>query len=143
MKTFEDIVSGNMPSHKVWEDERHIAFLNPRPVQRGHVIVIPKKLSSYLFAMPEDEYHALWEAARIVADMMRERLRCERVCVAVVGWEVRHTHVHLVPTNRSGEFPALAGKEASAEELGRIAAELVPRDPPAELARRKAMPKSH
>jgi histidine triad (HIT) family protein len=141
MKTFEDIVSGNMPSHKIWEDERHIAFLNPRPVQRGHVIVIPKKLSSYLFAMPEDEYHALWEAARVVAEMMRERLHCERVCVAVVGWEVRHTHIHLVPTTRGGEFPALTGKEASAEDLGRIAAELCPRDSAPSVARNKAATK--
>jgi histidine triad (HIT) family protein len=127
MKTFEDIVSGNTPCHKVWEDERHLAFLNPRPIRPGHVIVIPKKLSSYLFDMPAAEYRALWEAARIVAELMRERLRCERVCLAVVGWEVRHTHVHLVPTNRGSEFPPLPGKEATAEELLRVASSLSPR----------------
>jgi histidine triad (HIT) family protein len=124
MKTFEDIVSGNTPCHKVWEDDNHLAFLNPRPILRGHVIVIPKKLSSYVFEIPAAEYHALWESARIVAEILRERLRCERVCLAVVGWEVRHTHIHLVPTNRSGEFPSLPGREASAEDLGHVAAEL-------------------
>jgi histidine triad (HIT) family protein len=128
MKTFEDIVSGNTPCHKVWEDEHHIAFLNMRPVRPGHVIVIPKRVSSYVFDMPAEEYHALWEAARIVAREMRERLGCERVCTAVVGWEVRHTHIHLVPTDRASEFPSLPGKEASAEELGKMASRLRPRD---------------
>ena len=129
MKTFEDIVSGNTPCHKVWEDDRHLAFLNLRPIRPGHVIVIPKKVWSYLFDMPEREYHALWESARTVAELMRERLDCERVCLAVVGWEVRHAHIHLVPTDRSGEFPALPGKEASAQDLGQMAAKLRPRDP--------------
>ena len=140
MKTFEDVVSGNTPCHKVWEDEHHIAFLSPRPIQPGHVIVIPKKLSSYLFDMPVPEYRALLEVARIVAELMRERLPCERVCLAVVGWEVRHAHIHLVPTNKSGEFPSLPGKETSAEELGRIAAELRPRSSgsPAEPKKRSA-----
>jgi histidine triad (HIT) family protein len=137
MKTFEEIVSGNTPCHKVWEDDHHIAFLNARPVQRGHVIVIPKKLSSYLFDMPAPEYHALLEAARVVAVLMRERLPCERVCTAVVGWEVRHAHVHLVPTNKSGEFPALPGKEASAEDLGHVAALLRPRDSGSPAPRKK------
>src|SRR5580765_7022776 len=103
MKTFEDVVSGNTHYHKVWEDDHHIAFLNPRPIRPGHVIVIPKKLSSYLFDLPREEYHALWEAARLVGVLMRARLKCERVCLAVVGWEVRHTHIHLVPTEKSGE----------------------------------------
>jgi histidine triad (HIT) family protein len=128
MKTFEEIVSGNTPCHKVWEDDHHLAFLNPRPVQPGHVIVIPKRVSSYMFDLSAQEYHALWEAARLVAHQMRERLGCERVCIAVVGWEVRHTHIHLVPTDRSGEFPSLPGREASAEDLGKMASRLCPRD---------------
>jgi histidine triad (HIT) family protein len=141
MKTFEDIVSGNTPSHKVWEDDHHIAFLNPRPIQRGHVIVIPKKLEGYLFDMQPQDYHALWEAARTVAEILRARLHCERVCVAVVGWEVRHAHVHLVPTNKSGDFPSLPGKEASAEELGKIASEIAPRDASTNTHHKKAAPK--
>jgi histidine triad (HIT) family protein len=124
MKTFEDIVSGKTPHQRLWEDEHHLAFLNPRPIRPGHTIVIPKQLASYLFDMPEAKYRALWDASRTVAELLRERLRCERVCVAVVGWEVRHVHVHLVPTNANGEFPPLPGVEASAEELAHIAARL-------------------
>jgi histidine triad (HIT) family protein len=124
MKTFEDIVSGKTHCRRVWEDERHLAFLSSRPVRPGHTIVIPKKLTSYLFDMPLAEYRALWDASHAVAELLRERLPCERVCVAVVGWEVRHVHVHLVPTNASGEFPPLAGVDVGEEELDRVAARL-------------------
>lgn len=124
MKTFEDIVSGRSPCHEVWSDEHHLAFLSPNPIQPGHVIVIPKRSWSYVFDMPEDDHRALWDAARRVARRMRERLECERVCIAVVGWEVRHVHVHLVPTNRIGEFPALPGRAASAGDLDAMRARL-------------------
>jgi histidine triad (HIT) family protein len=124
VKTFEDIVAGRAPCHEVWSDERHLAFLNASPIRPGHVILVPKRVSSYVFDMPEAEYRALWDAARRVAAMMRERLECERVCVAVVGWEVRHVHVHLVPTDRAGEFPALPGRAASADELTAMQARL-------------------
>lgn len=117
MNTFEDVVAGRQSCHKVWEDQHHLAFLNPRPIRPGHVIVIPKKTSEYLFDLERNEYHALWEAARVVAGVMKSRLGCERVCLAVVGWEVRHVHIHLVPTDRAGEFPPLPGGEASEEEL--------------------------
>ncbi len=124
MKTFQDIVSGKQACHRVWEDEHHLAFLNQRPIVPGHTILIPKKLASYLFEMPPAEYRALWDAAREVAELMRDRMPCERVCVAVVGWEVRHVHVHLVPTNASGEFPPLPGHPARDEELRLVAQQL-------------------
>jgi len=63
----------------------------------------------------------LWQAAAEVAALLERNLPCERVCIAVVGWEVRHVHVHLVPTDKPGEFPALGGREASANELEWIA----------------------
>lgn len=124
MKTFEDIVAGRVPCHRIHEDEAHLAFLNPRPIQPGHVIVLPKKLAAYVFDMDPVEYGALWEFARIVAKRIQAALGCERVCLAVVGWEVQHVHIHLVPTDRAGEFPPLPGEEASASELEVIAREL-------------------
>lgn len=125
MKTFEDIVRGERAVHRIDEDAQHIAFLNPSPVRPGHVIVIPKELSGYLFDLERDEYHALWEFARIVAGRIRENLPCERVCVAVVGWQVRHVHVHLVPTDADGEFPPLPGAPMDERDLERIARLLV------------------
>ena len=117
MKTFEDLVAGRVPCRKVWEDDAHLAFLAERPIRPGHAIVVPKRHAPYLFALDAAAYHALWEAAREVASRIERALGCERVCVAVVGWEVRHVHVHLVPTDRAGEFPPLAGSDASAQEL--------------------------
>jgi len=136
MQTFEDLVAGRVPARRVWEDEQHLAFLNPRPIRPGHVIVLPKKHSPYLFALDEREYEALWRAVRLVARRVETALGCERVCVAVVGWEVRHVHVHLVPTDRAGEFPALAGVETSEEELASVQARIAAVDGPREAPAR-------
>jgi histidine triad (HIT) family protein len=102
---FSKILSGEIPCHEVWQDADHLAFLDIRPVQPGHTLVIPKREVAYLFDLPQAQYAALWEAARKVEQRLRSVLDCERVVVAVVGWEVRHVHVHLVPTNAIGDFP--------------------------------------
>jgi histidine triad (HIT) family protein len=117
VKTFADILSGKQPVARVWEDERHLAFLAPQPVHAGHTILATRRIAPYVFELPAEEQRALWEAAREVAALLKRNLPCERVCVAVVGWEVRHVHVHLVPTDKPGEFPPLGGVEAGADEL--------------------------
>jgi len=121
MKTFADILSGKQPVARVWEDERHLAFLATHPVHAGHTILTTKRIAPYVFELSAEEQRALWEAAREVAALLKRNLPCERVCVAVVGWEVRHVHVHLVPTDKPGEFPPLGGAEASADELEWVA----------------------
>ena len=90
-------------------------------VHAGHTILATRRIAPYLFELPAEEQRALWEAAREVAALLKCNLPCERVCVAVVGWEVRHVHVHLVPTDAPGEFPPLGGAEASADELDWLA----------------------
>lgn len=117
MKTFEDLVAGRVPCHKLWEDENHLAFLAPSPLARGHTIVVTKRTAPYVFELTEEEHAALWRAARTVARHLQRTLPCERVCIGVVGWEVRHVHVHLVPTNAAGVFPPLGGPPAPANEL--------------------------
>ncbi|MBL8862449.1 MAG: HIT family protein [Planctomycetes bacterium] len=121
MRTFEDVLRGERPVHRVGEDQRHLAFLSPSPARPGHVIVVTKRVAAYLFDLPPDEHAALWEFCRGQALRMRERLPCERVCVAVIGWQVRHVHVHLVPTDRDGEFPPLPGTPATPEALAALA----------------------
>ena len=121
MRTFEDVALGLRSVQRIGEDERHIAFLNPTPVRPGHVIVIPKSVSDQLFDLPTDEYGALMSFTRDTAIRMRRLLPCERVCMAVIGWQVRHVHVHLVPTNSDGEFPPLPGSVATEQELAEIA----------------------
>lgn len=124
MKTFEDIVNGTRAVHRVAEDERHIAFLSPNPVRPGHVIAIPKKVADSVFDLSPGEHAALMEFVRVVGLMLRERLPCARVCIAAIGWQVRHAHVHLVPTDADGQFPPLPGVTADESLLESISLRL-------------------
>ncbi|MCY2958901.1 MAG: HIT family protein [Planctomycetota bacterium] len=121
MRTFEDVVRGEREVVRIDEDEHHIAFLNPSPLRPGHTIVVTKRVVPYLFDLTPDEHARLWEFARRVAVRIRQRLPCERVCVGVIGWQVRHVHVHLVPTDADGQFPPLPGTPVPAEELRDVA----------------------
>jgi histidine triad (HIT) family protein len=112
---FTRIVKGELPSHKVWEDDRHLAFLDITPIQPGHTLVIPKREVPYLFDLSPYEQSSLWEAVRKVEGAIRRATGCLRVCLMVVGWEVPHVHVHLVPTNHVGEF-AVPPKIAQTQE---------------------------
>ncbi len=117
MKTFADLVAGRVARHVIYEDEEHLAVLAPSPVKPGHTLVLTKRAHPYVFDLSEAEHAALWKVAQRVARHLKSALPCERVCVAVVGWEVRHVHVHLVPTDRGGEFPPLPGTPAQEGEL--------------------------
>jgi len=116
---FSKIVAGEIPCHRVWEDENHLAFLDIRPAQPGHTLVIPKREVDYLFDLSPEEHAELWTAAHTVAARLKERLGCERVCVLVIGWEVPHVHIHLIPTNGMGDVgmppPVEVGEERMAE----------------------------
>lgn len=114
---FTKIIAGELPCHKVWEDDKHFAFLDIRPAQPGHTLVIPKREVSYLFDLSEEEHAELWTAARKVAANMKAQLGCERVCVTVIGWEVPHVHIHLIPTNSLGEVGMPPSVDVSAEEM--------------------------
>ena len=118
---FSRIVAGEIPCHKVYEDERHLAFLDVSPIQPGHTLVIPKREVGYLFDMAAEEQDALWRAVREVERGVRRATDARRVCVMVVGWEVPHVHVHLVPTKRVEEFPVPAKITMTPEDLTRMA----------------------
>jgi histidine triad (HIT) family protein len=122
MQTFEDVVSGLRASHRIYEDDRHLAILAPEPVRPGHAIVLTKTPHPYVFDLAEEAHAELWSVVRRVARHLRARLGCERVCVGVIGWKVRHVHVHLVPTDADGQFPPLPGARASVEELDGVLA---------------------
>jgi len=102
---FERIVSGEIPCHKVWEDDHHLAFLDINPRVEGHTLVIPKRPWDEVFAMSAAEYDALWKAARTVARRLQQRTGCARVVVVILGYEVPHVHIHLMPTNHLEDFP--------------------------------------
>jgi len=120
MSVFEKIVAGEIPCHKVWEDSEHFAFLDIRPVAPGHTLVIPKKKVDPIFALDEAAYQRLMLAAKKVADLLKSKIPCERVCMAVLGFEVPHAHIHLVPCRSMADLHWPGGKAASQEELKAI-----------------------
>jgi histidine triad (HIT) family protein len=121
---FTRIVRGEIPCHKVWEDDRHLAFLDIAPVQPGHTLVIPKREVSYLFDLPAGEQAELWKAVAHVEHALKAATRCPRVCLLVVGWEVPHVHVHLVPTHKAAELPFPPKMAQTQEQLAATAAQV-------------------
>jgi histidine triad (HIT) family protein len=122
--TFADIVARRHPVHVVAEDARHMAWLAERPAREGHVVVATKQVVDAVWDLDADAHAALWAFCREVAQTMRERLPCQRVCVSVIGWVVRHAHVHLVPTDAPGQVPGLDGPPPAPERMAALAARL-------------------
>jgi histidine triad (HIT) family protein len=119
---FTKIVKGEIPSYKVAEEENYYAFLDINPLVKGHTLVIPKKETDYLFALSEKEYEGLWLFARKVATAVEKAIPCKRVGVAVLGMEVPHVHIHLVPLNSEGDLDFKKTKLSfSADEFKDIA----------------------
>jgi histidine triad (HIT) family protein len=96
---FARIASGEIPSYKVAEDERFFAFLDINPLAKGHTLVIPKQEVDYLFDLDEKTYRDLWLFSMKVAKAIKKVVPCIKVGVAVIGLEVPHAHIHLVPLN--------------------------------------------
>jgi len=101
---FSKIVAGEIPAYKVAESNDFLAFLDINPLAKGHVLVIPKKETDYIFDVQDDEYIGLWIFAKIVAQGIKRVYPCERIGVAVVGLEVAHAHIHLVPIDAIGDL---------------------------------------
>jgi histidine triad (HIT) family protein len=96
---FARIASGEIPSYKLAEDNRFFAFLDINPLAKGHALVIPKQEIDYLFDMDQEMYKDLWQFAMKVAKAVKQVVPCIKVGVAVIGLEVPHAHIHLVPLN--------------------------------------------
>jgi len=96
---FSKIVNGTIPCFKIAENEHFMAFLDINPIAKGHTLVIPKKETDYIFDIGDDEYQQLFLFAKRVAKAIKEVIECKKIGVAVVGLEVAHAHIHLVPIN--------------------------------------------
>ena len=101
---FSKIVAGEIPCYKIAEDDNFLAFLDIMPLAFGHTLVIPKKETDYIFDIQSDEYVQLWMFAQKVAKSVGAAIPCKRVGVAVIGLEVSHAHIHLVPLNKVGDI---------------------------------------
>lgn len=119
---FSKIINDEIPAYKILENENFLAFLDIFPLAKGHVLVIPKKEIDYLFDISSDEYGELWKFAQQVAKAMDKVIDCKRIGVAVIGLEVPHAHIHLVPLNNVSDInferPKLSFSE---EEMNEVA----------------------
>lgn len=119
---FSRIVQGEIPCHKVAETEDFLAFLDISPLAKGHTLVIPKQEVDYLFDLPDEQYVGLQLFAKEVARALKEAIPCLRIGTAVVGLEVPHAHIHLVPINQISDISFTSPKlKLSQEELAQIA----------------------
>lgn len=119
---FSRIAAGEIPSYKVAEDDKYFAFLDINPVAPGHVLVIPKKEESYIFNLDADTYAGLTMFARRVAKALEKAVPCKRIGVCVIGLEVPHAHIHLVPLNSEADMDFRKPKLTLPEdEMRRIA----------------------
>lgn len=101
---FSKIIAGEIPCHKVAEDDRFLAFLDVNPLCKGHTLVIPKKETDYIFDMEDGELADLHLFAKRVAHAIKKEVPCTKIGMAVVGLEVPHAHIHLVPMNHIGDL---------------------------------------
>ena len=119
---FSRIITGEIPCYKVAEDERYFAFLDISPVAKGHTLVVPKHEEDYIFDLEEDELAGLTFFARKVARALEKAVPCRRVGVAVMGLEVPHVHIHLLPINKESDMNFFKEKlSLSSQEMSDIA----------------------
>ena len=94
---FTRIVNGEIPCYKVAENDHFLAFLDIQPLATGHTLVIPKKETDYIFDIEDQAYQDLWIFAKEVAGLLKKHIPCKRIGVSVIGLEVPHAHIHLIP----------------------------------------------
>ena len=125
---FSKIAAGEIPSYKIAENDRYFAFLDINPVAEGHTLVIPKREEDYIFDLTEDEFTGLQLFARDVAKAMKKAMPCKRIGVAVMGLEVPHAHIHLIPINKESDMNFFGGKLKLTEERMKEIAERIAKE---------------
>lgn len=121
---FSRIVAGDIPAHKIAETDDFLAFLDVMPTTTGHTLVIPKKEVDYIFALDDDLYTGLMAFARQIAPAIEKAIPCKRIGVAVIGLEVPHAHIHLIPLNSMANMDFSHKINPSPEELAETAAKI-------------------
>ncbi len=115
---FTKIVNGEIPSYKIDEDENYFAFLDINPLAKGHTLVIPKKEIDYIFDMDDAMHAGLWNFAKKISHAIEKAVPCKRIGIAVIGLEVPHVHIHLIPINKVSDMNfAMPKLQLSKEEF--------------------------
>lgn len=122
---FSKIVNGEIPAYKVAENDKFLAFLDINPLAQGHTLVIPKRETDYIFDIEDEEYKELFLFAKKVARAIKKVVPCKKIGVAIIGLEVAHAHIHLVPINEIYDIDFKKEKlKLSPERLSEIAASI-------------------
>lgn len=118
---FTRIISGEIPSYKIAEDDRFYAFLDISPLAKGHTLVVPKQETDYIFDIDDAQHKDFWDFAKRVAKAVKSAVPCKRIGIAVIGLEVPHAHIHLIPMNKVSDMnfasPKLSFPSAEMEEI--------------------------
>ncbi|TYP97898.1 histidine triad (HIT) family protein [Tenacibaculum adriaticum] len=118
---FTKIVNGEIPSYKVAEDDNYLAFLDVNPNAKGHTLVIPKREENKIFDLSKEEYDGLMSFSYRVAKAIEKTIACKRVGMSVIGLEVPHVHVHLIPLNKMADIQFVEKVKLSKEEFVALA----------------------
>ena len=121
MTIFTKIINGEIPCYKIAEDENYFAFLDIRPLNAGHTLVVTKREVNYIFDLEDDELQGLIVFAKKIAIAIKKSIECERIGMTVIGLEVPHTHIHLSPINSVHDLDFRNTKEISKEKMFEIA----------------------
>lgn len=121
---FSKIINGEIPSYKVAEDSEHYAFLDINPMQKYHTLVVPKREVDYYFDLDDDELAKLTIFAKKVAAKIKKASGCKKVALVVLGLEIAHAHIHLIPINSESDLDLKKHMEFTPEEFKQIATEL-------------------
>ncbi len=122
---FSRIIAGEIPSYKIAETDRYFAFLDINPLKKGHTLVVPKVEVDYIFDLDDDTLSGMILFAKKVAKQIECKVECERVAIVVLGLEVPHAHIHLIPITGEGDVDFKRARENfTPDELAEIAAEI-------------------
>ncbi len=121
MTIFSRIINGEISCYKIAEDERFFAFLDINPVQPGHTLVIPRQETVYIFDLSDEMIGEMMKFAKRVAQAIRLTIPCKKVAMAVLGLEVPHAHIHLIPISSEGDMDFRNKKDLKPEEMKKIA----------------------
>jgi histidine triad (HIT) family protein len=121
MTIFEKIIAREIPAHIIWENSDYIAFLDIKPINPGHVLLVPKKPVGDILDMTDQEYSSLFLAAKQLALVLRAATGAKRIGYMVEGFGVNHVHIHLIPINAVNELDHTRAHEVSEEELEEMA----------------------
>lgn len=121
---FSRIIAGEIPSAKLYEDDTWFAFLDIRPITRGHALLIPKQETDYIFDLPDGLLEAMMTTARPIARAIEQVVPCRRVGLMVAGLEVPHCHLHLVPIQDVGDLNFANATSADPDDLQMLAADI-------------------